>query len=207
MAVMIGSMIIWGITPGPRLFVDRPDLVVSITGIMVLATLLSLALSLVRMRGMVKLLDVPLPYLWGGILIFCIIGTYATSNSLSTVLTMLVAGVIGVLLKRMSVPAGPIVLGLLLGPLAEENLSRTLAILPTRPFFEVVSPIAIILLLLAVLSIVVPAVRNARKPRDKRGALADSLLADETVAEVERSLEELDDASDTEPNPVKETEK
>ena len=55
-----------------------------------------------------------------------IIGTYATSNSLSTVVTMLVFGAIGVMLKRMQVPAGPVVLGLLLGPLAEENLARLL---------------------------------------------------------------------------------
>ena len=192
MAVMIGSMIIWGITPGPSLFAERPDLVVSITGIMLVATLLSLGLSLVRMRGMVKLLDVPQPYLWSGILVFCIIGTYATSNSLSTVVTMLVFGVIGVLLKRMSVPAGPIVLGLLLGPLAEENLARTLAILPTRPFFEVVSPIAILLLVLAVLSIAVPAVRNARKPRDKRGSFAESILDDETVADIEAKHTAID---------------
>lgn len=185
MAVMIGSMIIWGIAPGPSLFANRPDLVVSITGIMLLATILALVLSLVRMRGMVKLLDVPQPYLWSGILIFCIIGTYATSNSLSTVVTMLVAGVIGLLLKRMSVPAGPVVLGLLLGPLAEENLARTLAILPTRSFFEVFSPIAIALLVLAVLSIAVPAIRNARKPREKRGSFAESILEDDIVEDIE----------------------
>lgn len=192
MAVMIGSMIIWGITPGPSLFADRPDLVVSITAIMLIATLLSLGLSLVRMRGMVKLLDVPQPYLWSGILIFCIIGTFATSNSLSTVLTMLGFGVIGLVLKRMSVPAGPVVLGLLLGPLAEENLARTLAILPTKPFFEVVSPIAIILLALAVLSIVVPAVRNARRPPDKRASLAESILDDELVADIEQKRQAID---------------
>ncbi|MET2011090.1 tripartite tricarboxylate transporter permease [Microbacterium chocolatum] len=183
MAVMIGSMIIWGITPGPTLFSQRPDLVVSITGIMLIATVFALALSLVRMRGMVKLLDVPRPYLWSGILVFCIIGTYATSNSLSTVITMLVFGVIGLLLKRLSVPAGPVVLGLLLGPLAEENLSRTLAILPTRPFFEVVSPIAIALLILAVLSIVVPVIRKART--GTKGSFADSILDDATVADIE----------------------
>ncbi|MDF2560967.1 MAG: hypothetical protein K0R99_2413 [Microbacterium sp.] len=167
MAVMIGSMIIWGITPGPTLFTNRPE------------------------KGMVKLLDVPQPYLWSGILIFCIIGTYATSNSLSTVVTMLVFGVIGVLLKRMQVPAGPIVLGLLLGPLAEENLARTLAILPTRPFFEVVSPIAIVLLALAVLSIVMPAIRAARKPRAERAALADSILHDDSIQQIEKAHDEL----------------
>lgn len=189
MAVMIGSMIIWGITPGPTLFSERPDLVVSIAAIMLIATVLALALSLVRMKGMVKLLDVPQPYLWSGILIFCIIGTYATSNSLSTVITMLVFGVIGVILKRMSVPAGPVVLGLLLGPLAEENLARTLSILPTKPFFDVVSPIAIILLLLAVLSIVVPAVRAMR--RGTKASFAESILDDTTVADIESKHAEV----------------
>ncbi|WDH78705.1 tripartite tricarboxylate transporter permease [Microbacterium esteraromaticum] len=191
MAVMIGSMIIWGITPGPNLFSDRPDLVVSIVGIMLVATLLALGLSLVRMKGMVKLLDVPQPYLWSGILIFCIIGTYATSNSLSTVITMLVFGVLGVLLKRMQVPAGPIVLGLLLGPLAEENLARTLAILPTRPFFEVVSPIAIALLLLAVLSIVMPAIRSARKPRAERASFAESVLDTASLEQIAHAHDQL----------------
>ncbi|MBV0895882.1 tripartite tricarboxylate transporter permease [Microbacterium sp. NC79] len=212
MAVMIGSMIIWGIAPGPSLFSNHPDLVASIAGIMVIATLLSLGLSLIRMRGMVKLLDVPRPYLWSGILIFCIIGTYATTNSISTVFQMLIFGVVGLVFKRLSIPAGPVVLGLLLGPLAEENLARTLALLPTKPFFEVVSPIAIVLLALAVISIVMPAVRNARKPRDKRGSLADSILDDDTVAEVEDShaaMHLLPDPSDevpaiTKPNNTKE---
>jgi putative tricarboxylic transport membrane protein len=191
MAVMIGSMIIWGIAPGPTLFTSRPDLVVSIVGIMLIATLLSLALSLVRMKGMVKLLDVPQQYLWSGILIFCIIGTYATSNSLSTVITMLVFGVVGVLLKRMLVPAGPVVLGLLLGPLAEENLARTMAILPTKPFFAVVSPIAIVLLVLAVLSIALPAIRAARKPRDKRASLEESVLPTASIRQIEHARDEL----------------
>jgi putative tricarboxylic transport membrane protein len=194
MAVMIGSMIIWGITPGPTLFAERPDLVVSIAAIMFIATILALALSLVRMKGMVKLLDVPHPYLWSGILVFCIIGTYATSNSLSTVITMLVFGVIGVILKRMSIPAGPVVLGLLLGPLAEENLARTLSILPTRPFFEVVSPIALVLLALAVLSIVVPAVRAAR--RGSKASLAESILDDSTVADIEKKHKAVSELPD-----------
>lgn len=202
MAVMIGSMIIWGITPGPSLFASRPDLVVSIAGIMIIATLLALALSLVRMRGMVKLLDVPRPYLWSGILIFCVIGTYATSNSLATVITMLIFGVIGLLLKRLSIPAGPVVLGLLLGPLAEQNLARTLAILPSRPFFEVVSPIAIVLLALAVLSILLPAIRRLRS--GSSASLEDTILDDSVLASVTDAHAQLDDApsSTTTSNPT-----
>ena len=191
MAVMIGSMIIWGIAPGPQLFATRPELVVSIVGIMLVATLFALALSLVRMKGMVKLLDLPLPYLWTGILIFCVIGTYATTNSIATVVTMLVFGLVGLLLKRMSVPAGPVVLGLLLGPLAEENLARTLAILPTRPFFEVVSPIAIALIGLAVFSVVMPAIRAARKPAADRASLEDSILDTDAVEQIAQARDEL----------------
>ncbi|MDJ0350793.1 tripartite tricarboxylate transporter permease [Cryobacterium sp. PH29-G1] len=177
MAIMIGSMMIWGIAPGPDLFTRRPDLVVSITGIMLIATVLSLGLSLVRMKGMVKLLDLPHHYLWSAILIFCIIGTYATTNSLYTVGTMMVFGVIGVLMKRTGFPAGPVVLGLLLGPLAEENLARTLTILPTKPFIDVISPITIALLLLSLLSLVLPIIRRHRQARAERSTtLAEALL-------------------------------
>ncbi|MCT8990440.1 tripartite tricarboxylate transporter permease [Chelativorans sp. SCAU2101] len=152
MAVMIGSMIIWGIQPGPSLFVNRPALVVTITTIMVLATLVTLGINLVRMPMMVKLLDMPKHYIWATILVFCIIGTYATTNNLFTVTVMLVFGVIGVILKRCSIPAGPIVLGLILGPLAEANLRRTLLI--DGPAGLINKPISAVLLAFAVIAVV-----------------------------------------------------
>lgn len=166
MAVMIGSMIIWGVQPGPSLFSDHPDLIASIAGIMVIATLLSFLISLVRMKGMVRLLDLPNHYLWAGILIFCVVGTYTTSNNVYTVIVMLVSGVIGVLMKRTGFPPGPVVLGLLLGPLAEANLRRALII--DGPSIFLARPIALILLLLAVLAVVAPRIAQQRKNR--RGA-------------------------------------
>ena len=93
-------------------------------------------------------------------------------------------------------PAGPVVLGLLLGPLAEENLARTLAILPTRPFLEVVSPIALALLALAVLSVVVPAVRSAMRSRRDRGSLAERLREE---AEAEAAEAQTDQTDQTDP--------
>ncbi len=163
MAVMIGSMIIWGIQPGPSLFTNRPDLVVSITAIMVIATLLSLAISLVRMRGMVKLLDVPPHYLWATILMFCIVGTYATTNNIFTVVVMLLAGIIGLIMKRTGFPAGPLVLGLLLGPLAESNLRRALLI--DGPLGLISHPISAVLIGLAVLAFMAPIVGRIRQRR------------------------------------------
>ena len=76
-------------------------------------------------------------------------------------------------------------------PRGQLRLARTLAILPTKPFFEVVSPIAIALLALAVLSIVMPAIRAARKPRTQRAAFADSVLDTESVQQISHAREEL----------------
>lgn len=163
MAVMLGSMVIWGLQPGPALFTNDPELVMSIAGIMVIATVLSFLISLVRMRGMVRLLDLPLHFLWSGILVFCVVGTYTTSNSLYTVWVMLAAGVVGVVMKRTGFPAGPVVLGLLLGPLAEANLRRALII--DGPSILVTQPISALLLGLAALSLAAPLVTHARARR------------------------------------------
>ena len=156
MAVMIGSMLVWGLNPGPGLFTSRPDLVVTMTAIMVIAVALSLVASLLRLRGMVKLLDTPNHYLWPVILVFCMVGTYATTNSIFTVAIMLLAGLVGVVFKRLQIPAGPIVLGLLLGPIAEENLARALVLQGDAGFFSVWSPVALAFFALAALSLLMP---------------------------------------------------
>jgi len=172
LAVMLGSMIIWGLQPGPQLFVSNPDLVVSITAIMVIATLVSLALNLVRMRGLVKVLDLPAHFLWASILVFCVIGTYATTNNISTVVVMLVAGVVGVVMKRTGFPAGPVVLGLLLGPLAEANLRR--AMLIDGPSGFLTNPIAAIILTLAILAFIGTLVGRIRQNRRSATVLAEA---------------------------------
>lgn len=152
MAVMIGSMIVWGIQPGPSLFINQPSLVVTITTIMLMATLITLAINLVRMPMMVKLLDMPVHYIWATVLVFCLVGTYATTNNIFTVSVMLIFGVIGVVLKRSGIPASPIVLGLILGPLAESNLRRSLLI--DGPVGLVNKPISATLIFLAILAII-----------------------------------------------------
>jgi len=159
MAIMIGSMIIWGIQPGPSLFERRPDIVVTIVAIMLLATLASTVVSLVRTRGMTRLLDLKPQLIWGIIVVFCVVGTYATTNNVLTVVQMLVFGVIGLVLRRVGIPAGPIVLGFLLGPLAEANLRRALLI--GQPYELLTRPISLVLLLLAAGSLLWPVISKA----------------------------------------------
>ncbi len=165
MAVMIGSMIVWGLQPGPALFVQHPDLVFSISTIMVVATLAALGLALVRMQGVVKLLKLPLNALAVVIITFCMVGTYAVQNSVFDVIVMLVFGIVGLGMRRWGFPAGPLVLGLILGPLAESNLRRGLLI--DGPLAPLQSPIAATLIALSVLALVAPAALRYLKGRSK----------------------------------------
>lgn len=166
MAVMLGSMIIWGLQPGPSLFVNSPDLVWSIGTIMLLATAGALALALVRMRGVVKLLALPQHHLWAVILTFCMVGTFAVQNSVFDVGLMMVFGLIGLFMRQFGFPPGPLVLGLILGPLAESSLRRALLIDGAAAIYT--SPVALGLLLLGALALAGPALRRiVRRPGRK----------------------------------------
>lgn len=159
MAVVIGSLVIWGLTPGPTLFATRPDLVFTIAGIMLVATIAALGLSLLRLRGATKILELRPRYLWVIVLLACIVGTYAINASLVDVWVMLAFGVLGVTMRRFGFPAGPLVLGLILGELAEANLRRSLEIGGVGTILA--SPIAVAILLLSVVTVAVPAIRRA----------------------------------------------
>jgi putative tricarboxylic transport membrane protein len=163
MAVLIGSLVVWGIQPGPSLFTTRPDLVYTIAGIMAIATILTLILSLLRLKGVTKLLDLKPAFLWTVIVVFCMVGTYAVNNSVFDVGMMLVFGLVGLFLRRFGFPAGPVVLGLILGKLAEGNLRRALEIGGVENILT--SPIAMTILLISVLAITVPPLLARRKAR------------------------------------------
>ncbi len=163
MAIMLGSMVIWGIQPGPTLFERRPDMIVTIASIMLVATIVTTVVSLVRNRAMTRLLDLRPQFVWGIIAVFCIVGVYATTNNVMTVVQMLVFGVIGLGFRRLGLPAGPVVLGFLLGPLAEANLRRALLIDDISGFLT--RPIAVALLALAVGALVWPLITAKRKEK------------------------------------------
>lgn len=166
MAVMIGSMMIWGLQPGPMMFANEPSLLASLATIMVLATVVALIASLLRLRGMAKLMLLPKPYIWTIILIFCMIGTYSVNNSVFDVAVMFVFGFVGLFMVRFGIPAGPAVLGLILGPLAEANLRRALISGGLETIYT--SPIAIVLILIAGTTVVAPIIRRSL---GKRSAL------------------------------------
>lgn len=191
MVVMIGLMIIWGIMFGLIFFINCFDFVVLIVGIMFVVMILLFVLSLVCMKGMVKLFDVLQLYLWSGIFIFCIIGMYVMFNSLLIVVMMFVFGVIGVLFKCMQVLVGFVVFGLLFGLFVEENFVCMLVIFLMCFFFEVVSLIVFVLFVLVVFLIVMLVICVVCKFCGECVLLEDLIFYIDSIVQIEKVYDEF----------------
>src|SRR5882672_1862241 len=127
-AVLMGAFIINGITPGPFLFQERPDLVWTVIASFFIGNVILLALNLPLVGLWARLLKIPFSYMCAGVLIFCIIGAYGLKQSLFDVWVMLGFGVLGYLLRKLEFPVAPAILALILGPMMEKSLRTTLEI-------------------------------------------------------------------------------
>ncbi len=125
-AVLIGALLIHGVQPGPLLFHEHRPLIYSIVVLMILAAVFTAVLGLAGALPLARTLRVPDPWLWAGVIVFSVVGAYALNNSLTDVWVMFGAGLLGWLCRRLDVPVGPLVLGLILGPMMESNLRRAL---------------------------------------------------------------------------------
>lgn len=153
-AVLIGSLMMWGLQPGPTLFRDHPALIYKIIAIMIFANLFSLFFSLFRIRTMAGII-VKLPHyiLHPLIILLCMVGSYAIQFSMVDVWIMLFFGLIGFTFRKMDFPQGPIVLGIILGPLAEANLQRSLILSDGSWLVFLQHPISFTLLALSFISL------------------------------------------------------
>src|SRR5690606_24639099 len=119
-AIMLAAFQQFGLQPGPLLFQNRPDLVWGMIASLYIGNVMLLVLNLPLVGLWVRLLTIPTPLLYGGILVFASLGTYSLNNSLVDVATLLVIGVVGFIMRRCDIPVAPAVIGLILGPLAEQ---------------------------------------------------------------------------------------
>jgi len=127
-AVLMGAFIINGLTPGPFLFQERPDLVWAVIASFFIGNVMLLALNLPLVGLWAKLLRIPFSYLCVGVLIFCIIGAYSLKQTVFDVWVMLGFGVIGYVLRKLEFPLAPAILAMILGPMMEKSLRTTLEI-------------------------------------------------------------------------------
>ncbi|MCD6396058.1 MAG: tripartite tricarboxylate transporter permease [Spirochaetaceae bacterium] len=153
-AVLVGALMIHDIVPGPLLFVERPDIIYSLFAALLIANIVMLVLGLFGARLWIKVTVIPKKVLLPAILAISIIGSFAVHYSFFDVATCIGFGVAGWILKKYGYPGAPIVLGMVLGKLAETNFRRAVIMGGYNVFFT--RPVSLILLLLAVLSLGIP---------------------------------------------------
>ncbi|MFB9908919.1 tripartite tricarboxylate transporter permease [Allokutzneria oryzae] len=169
-AVMLAAFTSYGIQPGPLLFDTKPELVWALIASLYLGNVLLLVLNLPLAGIWVKLLQIPRPYLYGGILVCASLGAFASSQSTAGLLVLVVIGALGFAMRRYGWPVAPAVLGLILGPVAEENLRKALQISQGDAGVLLSSAFSKIMFGLAVLAVVLPLILRVRARNRARGA-------------------------------------
>lgn len=153
-AVILAAFKMFGINPGPQLFEKNPDIVWALMASFFLAMLVLLAINLPFAMLWAKLLLIPKPYLYAGITVFCALGIYASSSSTADLVVLLVIGLLAFLMRTFDYPLAPLIIGMVLGPLAEYSLRDALQSADGRVSALVDGPIAITLYVLLLGAIV-----------------------------------------------------
>jgi TctA family transporter len=172
MALMVGAMIIQGITPGPQVMTERPQLFWGMIASMWLGNAMLVILNLPMIGMWIKLLTVPYRFLYPAILLFCCIGVYSLSNTPVDIMMAAFFGLLGWIFMKLGCEPAPLLLGFILGPPMEENLRR--AMLLARGDFTVfvTRPISLGMLIVAaflLLLVIAPAVQRKREEAFQEG--------------------------------------
>jgi putative tricarboxylic transport membrane protein len=125
-AVLLGGLLIWGLQPGPLLFVEKPDFVWGLIASMYLGNIAGLIVVLTCVPLFAAILRIPFSIIAPVIIVICAIGAYTVHNSMFDVYLMLIFGVIGYAFKKLGYPLAPMVLALVLGDRAEENFRNAI---------------------------------------------------------------------------------
>ncbi|WP_435080945.1 tripartite tricarboxylate transporter permease [Clavibacter michiganensis] len=167
-AVMIAAFNQYGIQPGPLLFDKEPLLVWTLIASLFIGNALLLAINLPLAPVWAKLLQIPRPYLYAGILFFATLGAYATGLQVFNIVLLLIIGALGFVARRFGLPVLPLIVGAILGPEMERQLRRSLQISSGDASTLVGEPVAVVLYAALALYLVVPPVvgllRRRRSP-------------------------------------------
>jgi putative tricarboxylic transport membrane protein len=171
-AIMLAGFQQFGLQPGPLLFATNPQLVWGLIASLLVANFMLLVLNLPLVGLWVRLLSIPRHWLYAGILVFATLGTIGANPSTFELGMLLLFGLLGYFLRLFGYPIAPVVVGLILGPMAEIHFRRALQISQGDFTVFVSSHISVILLLLAVCAVVVPLILRARGKGKVLAALA-----------------------------------
>jgi len=173
-AIMLSAFQQYGLQPGPLLFASEPQLVWGLIASLYVGNVLLLILNLPMVGLWVKLLSIPRPLLYAGILVFATLGAYGLRNSWFDLALLYGIGLVGFAMRRYDIPVAPTIVGLILGPLAETQMRRALAISQGDPSVFLTQPISATVLAITAAVLIVPRLLKRRR------ALAPTPLPTET---------------------------
>jgi putative tricarboxylic transport membrane protein len=164
-AVLLGALLVMGVTPGPMMLTERPDVFWGVIASMYIGNLFLLVLNLPLIPYIARILEVPRPMLLALILLFCMIGVYGLKFSAFDLWLLLGFGLVGLLMRLNGFPVAPMILALILGDIMEENMRRALQISGGEWMVFLEKPISASLLGIAVASLLLPPLWRALRRR------------------------------------------
>ncbi|MEA5137452.1 MAG: tripartite tricarboxylate transporter permease [Candidatus Fimivivens sp.] len=153
-AIFLGGLTIHGISPGPLIFQKSGQYVYGIFLALIVANVFMLIFERGCLKGFVKLLDIPKHLLLPIIMVCCVVGAYSSNSRIYDVWCVLAFGLMGLLFKKLKVPTTPLIIGFILGKMAEENLRRALMASAGSWMVFLTRPISLAFLIVAVISVV-----------------------------------------------------
>ena len=169
-AIMLAAFQQFNLQPGPLIFTTNPELVWGLIASLYIGNTMLLLLNLPLAPLWARLLRIPAPLLYGGILVFATLGTYSLNNSVFDVGLMYAIGAAGFVMRRVDIPMAPAIIGMILGPMAEQQFRRALAISQGDPTVFFTRPMAAGLLSLALFSVLATPLWTAYQARKARVA-------------------------------------
>ncbi|WP_234192727.1 tripartite tricarboxylate transporter permease [Pseudacidovorax sp. NFM-22] len=167
-AILLGAFQNYGIQPGPQLFSTSAALVWALIASLYIGNIMLLVLNLPMVGLWVKLLKIPKPQLYAGILIFATVGAYGMRQSSFDLVLLYAIGVIGVLMRRFDFPTAPVVVGMILGPLAEAQLRNAMSIGEGSAVIFLQRPMSVALIVVVLAVLVLPRVAKRLSARKLR---------------------------------------
>ena len=164
-AIILSAFQNYGIQPGPQLFQTSSALVWALIASLYIGNVMLLVLNLPMVGLWVKLLKIPKPQLYAGILIFATVGAYGMRQSAFDLVLLYAIGVLGVLMRRFDFPTAPVVVGMILGPLAEAQMRNAVSIGEGSFAVFLQRPMSLSLLVIIVLVLVLPRLLKRRAAR------------------------------------------
>ena len=169
---MLGVLTLFNLQPGPLLFTKNPEFVWGLIASMYIGNVMLLVLNLPLIGLWVKLLKIPKSYLYAGILIFATVGVYGMRQSAFDLVLLYAIGVLGVVMRRFDIPTAPVVVGMILGPLAEAQMRNALSMGAGHWNVFIERPMSITLLVIVVVVLLLPRLSRWMHRRAARSVTA-----------------------------------